>query len=102
MSNRAKKLVELLEEHVDVQYHAEQHYMAAVNSAFGSMKLEKQSYDDVGILQTGLAQNCEKAGFKYQLLLELIPPPFSTNHMDRTEILRDLTEYAKENYDYST
>ncbi len=98
MNKRAAKLLELLDGHVASQWLHEQHLKQAVNNGFSNMTEEHESYDEVTRLQEGVMFDCEVAGFRYAVLNEIIPPPFSTTHMDRLGILADLKQYAEKNH----
>lgn len=98
MNKRAAKLLELLDEHVLVQDYAGTHYGTAANNGFPNFNEEKESYAELQALAHKLMRKCDDAGFEYQLLLELIPPPFETNNQQRNLIYQDLKKYAEKKY----
>lgn len=98
MDKRAAKLLELLEDHVTVQWHWEQHWSTASNNGFSGMSEETRGEKAAYQRQVSLMYICSASGFKYEDLLDMIPGPFKTTHADREAILADLREYAEKKY----
>lgn len=95
MNERAKLLIELLGEHVDLQFIAEEHYCLAADNGFENLAAEKKSYAALSKAKHDFMFDVATCGFKYITLERIIPSAFNTNNDQREAILADLTKYAE-------
>lgn len=98
-AREAGNLYDLLVDYVLAEDVKEEHNRKVINGNYRILKLERAEYNYIQAqyLQPVL-DKCKSLEFKYADLLEIIPPPYETNIVQRQEILEDLKVFYKKEF----
>ncbi len=95
----AEALLRVLKYHVEVAGESE-HFWGGV--ADGTIKGKAEIDHKAVLLEDHIAplmRMCKAEGFRYGDLMEIIPMAFATTHDEREEILADLVDHVRDNYE---
>jgi len=103
MLNQEKKIAQCLHDllvlHVQAQDAQEEHSRKVINNNYRTIELEREEYRHINAeYYQPVFSKCKAWGFKYADLLEIIPPPYETNIVQRQEILEDLRIFHKKEF----
>lgn len=95
----AATLLGLLDEYLVVCAEWEAYCIKTGSKGFKNKQEEEDTYRRVQLKYSlPLMEECKAHGFKYQLLMDIIPGCFKTSSEDRDEIFEDLETWATEKY----
>ncbi len=103
MLNQEKKIAQCLHDLLVLYVLAgdvkEEHNRKVINNNYRTLLLERKAYNHFQEkYQQPVLSKCKSFGFRYSDLLEIIPPPFETNIIQRHEILDDLKVFYKKEF----
>jgi len=95
----ADNLCGLLALHVQACNLMEEHNRKVITDGYKTLDLERKAYKHIQEkYQQPIMSKCTWFGFKYSDLLEIIPPAFETNFIQRRDILKDLREFSEKEF----
>lgn len=98
-AREANNLYGLLADYVQSCDALEEHNRKVINNNYRTFELEREAYQYIQLkYQQPVRNSCTWFGFKYADLLEIIPPAFETNAVQRMEILEDLKVFYKKEF----